>query len=86
MNETKEELVVLKMLYEAEGNAKVYREALLEMSLENDQLYNNYCELYDKIMQISARIDMAKSRLSSHEIALAEIGDIIEGDVDRSNR
>jgi hypothetical protein len=78
MNESKQEMMTVDLVYEAEGNAKVYREALLEMSLENDQLYNNYCELYDKLAQISARIGMANVGFSSPEIALAEIGDIIE--------
>lgn len=73
-----QESMTIKLVQESEQNADVYREALLEMSLENDQLYSDYCKVYDKMVRISARIVMANSCLSSPEIALAEIGDIIE--------
>jgi hypothetical protein len=82
MPEEKQESVAIRLVHEAEHDADVYREALLEMSLENDQLYNDYCRMYDKIVQISARIDMANSCLSSPEIALSEIETILRS-VDR---
>lgn len=77
MPEENQESVAIRLVHEAEQNADVYRKSLLEMALENDQLYNDLCVMYDKIVQISARIDMANSCLSSPEIALVEIGDII---------
>ena len=80
MPEEKQESVAIRLVHEAEENANVYREGMLEMSMENDQLYNDYCALYDKMVQISARIDMANSCLSSPEIAIAEIEDIIEAE------
>ena len=72
-----QESMAIKLVQEAENDADVYREALLEMSIENDQLYNDCCELYDKMVYISTRIDMVNGGLSSPEIALTEIGDII---------
>lgn len=78
MPEEKQESVAIRLVHEAEHNADVYRKALLEMSLENDQLYSNHCELYDKIVQISARIDMSNIGLSNPEIALSEIETILQ--------
>jgi hypothetical protein len=65
MPEENQESASIRLVHEAEQNADVYREALLEMSLENDQLYNDYCKVYDKMVRISARIVMANSCLSS---------------------
>ena len=78
MTDNEQESMAVKLVCEAEKNADVYREAMLEMSLENDQLYNDYCVLYDKLCQVSTRIDMADAGLSSPEIALREIEDIIK--------
>lgn len=78
MNENKQESMAIRLVQEAEHNADMYRKALLEMSLENDQLYSDYCKMYDKIAQISSRVDMANSCMSSPEIALAEIGAVLQ--------
>lgn len=73
-----QEETAMKLLCEAEENADAYRESLLEMSIENDQLYNDFNEMYDKIARISVRIDMVNGGLSSPEIAIEEISTILE--------
>ena len=65
------------LLRDSEDNGEMLNEQLTEMSLENDQLYGDYCKLYDAIVKMSTRIEMVKIGYSDPETTLDEMRDII---------
>ena len=76
--ESKNEMLTMDMVYAAEREADTYRESLLDMSQENNQLYDNYCKMYDILRRITSRTDAVHTGVYDADVALSEIVDIIK--------
>lgn len=68
---------IVELMRDAEDNALSLGAQVADMSMENDQLYTDYCKLYDMMVRISTRITLVETGYSNSDIAVLEIEDII---------